>query len=57
VPRTCHYKFYVLKALQLRVSLKDMYNSCVQVYGIYILNVNILLPDKLPGLSYITTIY
>ena len=30
-----HWKFCVLKALQLSVGLKDMYNSCFQVYGIY----------------------
>jgi len=30
------WKFCVLKALQLFVGLKDMYNCCLQVYGIYI---------------------
>ena len=30
-----HWKFCVLKALQLSVGLKDMYNSCFQVYCIY----------------------
>jgi len=30
------WKFCVLKALQLSVGLKDMYNSCLQVFGIYI---------------------
>jgi len=35
MPHTCHCKFYVSGALQLSVGLKDMYNSCSQVYGIY----------------------
>jgi len=35
MPRTWNCKLYVLGALQLSVVLKDMYNSCFQVYGIY----------------------
>jgi len=35
MPRTSHCKFYVLRALQLSVVLKDMYNSCFQVYSLY----------------------
>jgi len=35
MPRTWNCKLYVLRALQLSVVLKDMYNSCFQVYSIY----------------------
>jgi hypothetical protein len=35
-PRTSNCRFYIIRALQLPVGLKDMYNSCFQVYDIYI---------------------
>ena len=35
MPRTCYCKFYVLRAIQLPLRLKALYNSCFQVYGIY----------------------
>jgi hypothetical protein len=42
MPCNFHCKFYVLRALQLSVRLKDMYNSCCQVYGIYM---HVKIPD------------
>jgi hypothetical protein len=35
MPGTWNCKFCVLRALQLSVVLKNMYNSCFLVYGIY----------------------
>jgi len=36
MPHTCHCKFCVLRSLQLSIWLKDFYNSCFQVYVLYI---------------------
>jgi len=35
MPNTWNCKFYVLTALHLSAVLKDMYNSCFQLYSIY----------------------
>jgi len=36
MPHTSHCKFCVLRSLQLSIWLKDLYNSCFQVYVLYI---------------------
>ena len=65
MPRTCHCKFYVLKALQLYVGLQlciSLVSKYLAYIYIYMLkyqikcNVNTFFTDKLPGFSYITTI-